>query len=95
MCLYFISKDGIITNIANYILIFFILFFIISGILFYKCGYNNLEDDIKEILELKEEENRKEKNRLETTDIKCKEEKNNKIINKKKKKLKTKKKKKD
>ena len=70
-CVYTLfTKDGIITNIANYILIFFILFFIISGILFYKCGYNNLEDDIKEILELKEEENRKEMNRLETIDIK-------------------------
>ena len=43
------SKDGLIRNIGSYILLFIIFIFIISGILFYKCGYNLLEDQMKEI----------------------------------------------
>ena len=94
-CIYTLfTKDGIISNIANYILLFFVIFFAFSGIFFYKCGYNKLENDIKEIIESKEE-NKKYINRKETKDIPYKEEKNNKkIINKKKKKSKCKKRKK-
>ena len=44
------TKDGIYKNICSYILLFIILFFIISGILFYKCGYYSLENIIKEII---------------------------------------------
>ena len=43
------TKDGLIGNIGNYILLSVILLFMISSILFYKCGYNLLEDKIKEI----------------------------------------------
>ena len=45
------TKDGIVKNIGNYILLFIILSFIISGILYYKCRHPLLEEDIKEILE--------------------------------------------
>ena len=48
------TKEGLYKNIGSYILIFTILLIIISSILFYKCGYHLLEDDIKEIIELKE-----------------------------------------
>ena len=95
-CVYTLfTKDGISSNIANYIFIFFIIFFIFSGIYFYKCSYNKLEDDIKEILEAKEE-NKKDINMNinETINIKNNEEDhmNNKKIYKKKKKKKKKKK---
>ena len=65
-CAYILfTKDGILRNIANYLLIFFILCFIISSILFYKCGYHILEDDIKGIIEEKQK-NRKNLNIIET-----------------------------
>ena len=50
------SKTGLLKNIGSYILLFTILLFLISIILFYKCGYNFLEDDIQEIMDSKEEE---------------------------------------
>ena len=43
------SKDGLIRNIGSYVLLFIILLFSVSIILFYKCGYISLEDKIKEI----------------------------------------------
>ena len=42
------TKEGIISNIANYILLFTIILFMISSILFYKCGYKMLEMVIQE-----------------------------------------------
>ena len=80
------TKDGIYKNIANYILLFFIVFFIASGILFYKIGYPLLEDDIQSIICL-EGENKKGLNNNETIDINFKD-KSNKILKKKKKKSK-------
>ena len=47
------SKEGIISNIANYILLFTIILFMISSILFYKCGYSLLEMIIEEKLSLR------------------------------------------
>ena len=44
------SKDGLITNIGNYILLFIIIVHMISIVLFYKCGYYILENKIKEII---------------------------------------------
>ena len=82
------TKEGIYKNIGNYILLFFILTFIISGILFYKCGYPLLEDIINGIIDIKNE-NEKDFNKNETIDINydsC-----NKVIKKKKKKKKKKK----
>ena len=53
------SKNGLKRNISSYILIFFIIQFIISTILFFKSGYYLLEDDIDYILQNKEESNEK------------------------------------
>ena len=53
------TKDGMIKNIASYILLFMILGFIISGIAFYKCGFFILEDIIKKIMLQKEKEHKK------------------------------------
>ena len=47
------TKEGMLTNIANFILLFTLILFIISAILFYKCGYHFLEKTITEILSLK------------------------------------------
>ena len=44
------STKGLSKNISSYILIFIIIFFILSGALFYKYGYLLLEEDIKNIL---------------------------------------------
>ena len=89
-CVYTLfTKNGLIKNIGSYILLFTILLFLISMILFYKCGYNLLEDDIKEIIEIKNENNIKNNLDIkETIDIGNKEK-----TNKKKKKMKNKRKK--
>ena len=44
------SKDGLLTNIGSYILLFIIIVHMISTILFYKCGYYILENKIKYII---------------------------------------------
>ena len=92
-CVYTLfTKIGLIKNIGSYILLFTILLFLISMILFYKCGYNLLEDDIKEIIEIKNENNIKNNLDIkETIDIGNKEKTNKK--KKKKKKMKNKRKK--
>ena len=48
------SKDGLKNNISSYILIIFITQFLLSILLFIKCGYHSLVNDIKNILEKKE-----------------------------------------
>ena len=48
------SKDGLKNNISSYILIIFITQFLVSIILFMKCGYQSLVDDIQDILNKKE-----------------------------------------
>ena len=77
------TKNGLIKNIGSYILLFTILLFLISGILFYKCGYMLLEDDINKIIESRKNENMKNNlNVNETIDInnnKSKKNKKNKI----------------
>ena len=85
-CVYTLfTTDGFLSNIASYILIFFIIFFIFSIIFFYKCGYYRLEDDIKEVLEEKENKKDTNINRNETIDISHREDVGNKKIIKKKK----------
>ena len=64
------SKDGLKNNISSYILLVFIAQFLLSIILFMKCGYPLLVNDIKEIV------NEKEKIQNQMTN-------NNKIANKK------------
>ena len=55
------SKEGLKNNISSYILIIFITQFIISILLFIKCGYRLLDEDIKNIL--------KTKNKIEKTNF--------------------------
>ena len=73
------SKNGLIRNIGSYVLLFIILLFLISIILFYKCGYISLEDKIKVIYNSKIR-NKKEKNIeiKETIDVKDNKNKKNK-----------------
>ena len=47
------SKDGLITNIGSYLLLFTFAFFAISIYIFYKCGYHIIENNIEEVLNLK------------------------------------------
>ena len=64
------SKTGLIKNIGSYILLFTNFVMMVSAILFYKCGYNFLEDHIQEIMNSKEEDNRnKDINKNETIHI--------------------------
>ena len=44
------SKDGLKNNISSYILIIFITHFLISILLFLKCGYPILIDDINKTI---------------------------------------------
>ena len=48
------SKDGLKKNISSYILIIFITYFLLAIMLFIKCGYPLLVNDINEILNEKE-----------------------------------------
>ena len=48
------SKYGLLKNIGNYILLFIIIVFAISSVIFYKMGYNILDNEIKEIISSKE-----------------------------------------
>ena len=49
------TKNGIIKNIGNYILLFIIISLLISAILFFKVGLHIFDESIKAILELKNE----------------------------------------
>ena len=44
------SKEGLITNIGSYLLLFTFVFNAISAIIFYKCGYQIIENHIVEII---------------------------------------------
>jgi len=44
------SKEGLLTNIGSYLLIFTFVFFTISTFVFYKCGYQIIEDNINRII---------------------------------------------
>ena len=48
------SKYGLLKNLGNYILLLIIIVFSVSSIFFYKVGYNLLENEIKQILAIKE-----------------------------------------
>ena len=68
-CLHSIfTKKALITNIANYILIFSFIFFTFSSIIFYKCGYQLIETNIKNILS-KNKKNKRNKNSKSKIDI--------------------------
>ncbi len=55
------TKDGILKNIGSYILIFNILLFAISIIIFFKFGFFLFEQDIKKVLSLKNKNRTTEK----------------------------------
>ena len=57
------SKEGLKYNISSYILLIFITYFLLSIILFMKCGYYLLENDISEIIKIKVK-NEKEQNQI-------------------------------
>ena len=63
------TKNGLLKNIGSYILLFTILLFMVSSILFYKCGYNLLEDEIKEIIRTKEENSNYKTKPIKAIDI--------------------------
>ena len=52
------SKDGLINNIASYILFIFLFIFLLCIILFIKCGFPLLEQDINDILNSKKKDKR-------------------------------------
>ena len=54
------SKEGLKYNISSYILLIFITYFLLSIILFMKCGYNLLENDISEIIKIKVKNEKKQ-----------------------------------
>jgi len=57
------SKDGLLDNIGSFILIFVVLFYTISAIIFYKVGAEILKNYIKAIMKkFKEEKNNNELN---------------------------------
>ena len=47
------SKNGLIRNIASYIIFFTLIIFALGFFFFYKCGYQLIEDKVKEIIQLK------------------------------------------
>ena len=50
------SKEGLLTNIGSYILLLIILIHTVSTIIFYKCGYYFLENNVKNIIKNKKKE---------------------------------------
>ena len=47
------SKEGIMNNISSYIIFIIIAHFLLTLILFMKCGISSLESDIEDILDSK------------------------------------------
>ena len=47
---YLFTKERLLSNLGNYILLFIILFHCISIIIFYKCGYHIIDEKIRQIL---------------------------------------------
>ena len=58
-CYYILfTKEGLIKNIGSYIIVFIFVVFMITIILFHKCGYPLLVDKIKERINLKKTNNK-------------------------------------
>ena len=72
------SKDGLLTNIGSYLLLFTFIFFAISIVIFYKCGYHIIESEIQEIINLdrKAKKINKLKNKINKINIYNNEDKN-------------------
>ena len=54
------SKNGLIKNIGSYLIVLTLIIFAVSIFIFYKCGYELIEQNIKEIITLKTGKNKKE-----------------------------------
>ena len=79
------SKEGLLTNIGSYILLFIIIVHMISIILFYKCGYYFLEEKMKGIIsKMKKKPKLSNRNKIKKSVVY--DDKPTKISNKKKKK---------
>ena len=86
------SKDGLLKNIGSYLLLFTFLFYAISVFIYYKCGYQMIQDNIQDItkekglncsqLNLFTNNNRRSKHKQSIRTV------NNKIVNKRDKKKK-------
>ena len=71
------SKDGLLTNIGSYIMMFTLILFSFSIIIFYRCGYHLIETKMQEILSSKKKSLKTYK--LNVYDIKKKKNKKKKI----------------
>ena len=55
------SEEGLLTNIGSYLLLFTFLFYAVSVFIFYKCGYQIIEDNIQAIIKSKKHDLNKNK----------------------------------
>ena len=63
------SKDGLLKNIGNYVLVIILIIHLVSIIVFYKCGYQVLELYINDIIFEKKKSNKRVKNSSQKTNI--------------------------
>ena len=78
------TKEGLKSNISSYILLIFIFFFTLSIMLFIKCGYPLLNNDINEIIQNKRKGNKDNSNNNDILGIIKKQNKKGKLKNRKK-----------
>ena len=64
------SKEGLLTNIGSYIIIFIIILHLISVIIFYKCGYHIIDTYIEDIIDDKKALQKLEKQKKNKNDNK-------------------------
>ena len=60
------TKDGLKNNISSYVLLFIIFYFLLSIVLFIKCGYPLLVMEINKIIKSKEKKSNKRNKRQKT-----------------------------
>ena len=76
------SKEGLLTNIGNYLLLFTFGFFTLSIILFYRCGYHMIEKDIDDIIKNKKNDTNLNNNKINIYERKRKYKSSSKSVNK-------------
>ena len=79
------SKNGLIKNMGSYLIVLTLIIFAVSIFIFYKCGYELIEQNIKEIITLKTGKKKKEEKRQKNKKKKNEKKKNIKSWSKKKK----------
>ena len=85
------SKNGLIKNIGSYLMVLTLIIFAVSIFIFYKCGYELIEQNIKEIITLKTGKKKKEEKRQKNKKKKMKKKKISNPGRKRKKKIKSRK----